>query len=259
MGEVRADGLHELAGLVQRIDVADRLTVELADETVVTGFPDDTLITRALVAVAETAGVSRGFHATVEKRIPVASGLGGGSADAAAALMLANRLLESPLSSERLKELAFALGSDVPFFLGPGPKLVAGAGERIEPTATPQDFFVVIALPHDVTKRSTGAVYARFDELGGGARFDERATALRDAIASCRRARDLALLPPNDLAEASGARAVAERLAELGAFRADVSGAGPACYGLFTRRCEAEQASRALRLSSRTWVTVPVW
>ncbi len=259
VGAVRPDGLHRLASLVQHIDIVDRLTVELANETVVTGFSDDTLITRALVMVAESAGVSAAFHATVEKHIPVAAGLGGGSADAAAVLRLANGFLDSPLSDERLHELAFALGSDVPFFLASGPKLVGGAGELIEPVTTPQDFFVVIALPHDVVKRSTGEVYARLDELGGGARFDERAAELRRAIATCEHARDLARLPPNDLAEASGARPIAGRLAELGAFRADVNGAGPSAYGLFARRRDAERASRALRSSARTWSTVPVW
>lgn len=259
VGEVRPDGLHRLASLVQRVDIADRLTVELATEPAVIGFSDDTLITLALAAVEESAGVPASFRATVEKHIPVAAGLGGGSADAAAALTLANGLLGSPLSDQRLHELAFALGSDVPFFLAPGPKLVGGAGELVEPVTTPQDFFVVIALPDDVSKRSTGEVYARFDELGGGARFEERAAELRSAIQTCRRARDLARLPPNDLAEASGARAAAGQLAELGAFRADVNGAGPSAYGLFARRRDAERASRALRTRARTWVTVPVW
>ena len=259
VGESRPDGLHRLATLMQRIDIVDRLTVELAGETAVTGFANDTLITRALAAVAEASGVPAGFRATVEKRIPVAAGLGGGSADAAAALVLANRLLGRPLPHARLHELAFALGSDVPFFLAPGPKLVGGAGELVEPVTVPQDYAVVVALPHDVAKRSTGEVYARFDELGGGARFDERAVELRSAIAACEHARDLARLPPNDLAEASGARAAAARLAELGAFRADVNGAGPSAYGLFARRRDAEQASSALRSSARTWVTVPVW
>ena len=85
----------------------------------------------ALERLAREAGVEPRWHVRIEKRIPVAAGLGGGSADAAAALVLANRTLPVPVGAERLHALASALGSDVPFFLEPGPKLAEGRGEQL--------------------------------------------------------------------------------------------------------------------------------
>jgi 4-diphosphocytidyl-2C-methyl-D-erythritol kinase len=118
---------------------------------------------------------------------------------------------------------------------------------------------VLVAVETDARKESTGAVYARFDKLGGEAGFDERRRALLDAVAGCRRAADLALLPPNDLAPAASKTALPERLRSLGAFRADVSGAGPAVYGLFLTRRDAHRAARRLSRGARCWVTAPVW
>jgi 4-diphosphocytidyl-2-C-methyl-D-erythritol kinase len=195
----------------------------------------------------------------LRKRIPVAAGLGGGSADAAAALALANATLPQPFDEDALHELASTLGADVPFFLTPGPKLAEGAGERLAPLQLPQDFWVLVALPRRVRKTGTGAVYRRFDELGGGAGFGERKAALLDALATCRRPRDFAAFPPNDLAAAAGSEQFTDRLRALGAFRADVTGSGPAVYGLFHRREHAVAAARRLRLRARVWVGAPVW
>jgi 4-diphosphocytidyl-2C-methyl-D-erythritol kinase len=112
-----------------------------------------------------------------------------------------------------------------------------------------------LLLPEGVVKRSTADVYAAFDASGGAAGFAKRVAELRAALASVRRPRDLAALPPNDLASSP----FAERLTALGAFRADVSGAGPTVYGLFHHRADAKRAERALRGLGRTWVTVPAW
>ncbi|MFQ5425558.1 MAG: 4-(cytidine 5'-diphospho)-2-C-methyl-D-erythritol kinase [Gaiellales bacterium] len=260
VGQTVAGGLHELATVMQRVDIADRLSVERASSLEVRGFPDDTLVTRALESLASAARPGHSFRVSIDKRIPAAAGLGGGSADAAAALTIANRLLAASVSPSRLHQLAATIGSDVPFFLDAGPKLVEGTGERLRSIDLPQDYFVVIALPHDVEKRSTGAVYRTFDQLGGGGAFVSRRGQLVDALAVCGRARDLARLPGNDLAQASGASTHASRLSELGAFRADVSGAGPSVYGLFTNRSAAERAREAMdRHHAETWLTVPVW
>jgi 4-diphosphocytidyl-2-C-methyl-D-erythritol kinase len=147
----------------------------------------------------------------------------------------------------------------VPFFLEPGPKLAEGAGESLTPLDLPQDFWVLVALPRGAAKLSTGEVYTRFDELGGGPGLAERKAALLDAIDTVRRPRDLATLPANDLAEAAGGAPLAGELRAAGAFRADLSGAGPAVYGLFHRREHARSAARTLGRHARTWVVAPVW
>ena len=259
VGATQASGLHELASVMQRIDIADRLTIEPAADTAVFGLDGDTLIRQALESLSAAAGVRTGFHATIEKHIPVAAGLGGGSADAAAALSLANALLDRPVSVDVLHELAVELGSDVPFFLDPGPKLVEGTGQRLRALDLPQDFYVVLLRPDAISKRATGDVYRQFDALGGGTDFGRRRDELLDAIGHCHRARDLAFLPTNDLAEASGASGHVEKFQRLGAFRSDVSGAGPCVYGLFTTRPPAECAAAELGVIGTVWLTVPVW
>ena len=103
-------------------------------------------------------------------------------------------------------------------------------------------------LPAEAKKPSTAAVYEAFDGVDG---FAQRQTVLRQALASG----DLAALPANDLASSP----FAKELRELGAFRADVTGAGPAVYGLFEGRKEAEAAHRALSSRGRTWLTAPAW
>lgn len=259
VGPRRADGLHELATVLQRIDLCDRLELEAAPTLEVVGFREDSLVRGALERLAAVAGTEPRWRVRLTKEIPVAAGLGGGSADAAAALQLGNRTLAEAVSPDRLHELAVSLGADVPFFLEPGPKLAEGAGERLSTLELPQDFWVVVALPRRGAKDSTGAVYSRFDALDGAAGFEERKAALLEALARVRRPRDLAQLPPNDLAAPAGGAPLADELRAAGAFRADLSGAGPAVYGLFHRRPEAESAARRVRREARSWIVAPVW
>jgi 4-diphosphocytidyl-2-C-methyl-D-erythritol kinase len=251
VGSVRDDGKHELVTLYQRVDLGDRISVEPARETTVDGFPEDTIVRSALGAL----GAPHGWHVRIQKRIPVAAGLGGGSSDAATALRLANRQLQRPLEPAALHERAAQIGADVPFFLADGPQLGTGDGTILEPVGLPQDFVVLLLLPKGERKRSTAAVYEAFDLRGGAAGFDERVTQLRATLGAARRPRDLAELPSNDLASSPHA----DELRALGAFRADVSGAGPAVYGLFHHRRHAVAARRALKRAARTWLTVPVW
>jgi len=255
VGERRLDGLHEVATVLQRIDLADDVELEPVEGLSVEGFPEDTLVRVALERLAEESGVEPAWRVRITKRIPVAAGLGGGSADAGVVLAAANAALGRPLSRERLIELAASVGSDVPFFLEPAPKLGEGAGERLTALQLPQEFTVVVAVERGAEKRSTAEVYRRFDELGGGPGFAGRRGALTDALWRG----DLAALPPNDLAEAAGRPQAVADLAAAGAFRADVSGAGPAAYGLFRERAEAEAAAAGLCARADVWVAKPVW
>jgi 4-diphosphocytidyl-2-C-methyl-D-erythritol kinase len=259
VGEARPDGFHDVATVMQRIDLHDRLSLEPGEALSVRGFSDDTLVSGALERLALAVGVAPRWQVRIEKRIPVAAGLGGGSADAAAALVLANQTLSEPLDADALAELAAGVGSDVPFFLQPGPKLAEGAGERLQRLDLPQDYWIVVALPLRAPKRSTAEVYRRFDHLGGGPGFEARRLALLDALEGCRRPRDFAAFPPNDLAPAAGNDDIPEELRAAGAFRADVSGAGPAVYGVFSHRAQARAAARGIARRARSWVTVPVW
>jgi len=259
VGPRRPDGLHELASVVQRVDLCDRLELVPGERFAVTGFAGDTLVTAALRELARVAEVEPSWRVELRKSIPVGAGLGGGSADAAAALVLANRTLQTPLDAAELAHVAASIGSDVPFFLAPGPKLVGGAGELLTPLELPQDFWVLLVRDPKERKESTGAVYARFDELDGPTGFATRRLQLAEALAAVRRPRDLASLPPNDLARAAGGAPLAQRLLAAGAFRADLSGAGPTTYGLFHHRTDAESAAAALPRGVRGKIVAPVW
>jgi 4-diphosphocytidyl-2C-methyl-D-erythritol kinase len=143
----------------------------------------------------------------------------------------------------------------VPFFLHDGPQLGTGDGTALEPLDLPQDFAVLLLLPDGATKTATADVYAAFDRRGGASGYEERLAELRSALERVRRPRDLEHLPQNDLARSPHTAAM---VAE-GAFRADVSGAGPVLYGLFHSTADARRARRALRRLGRTWVTIPAW
>jgi 4-diphosphocytidyl-2-C-methyl-D-erythritol kinase len=217
----------------------------------VLGFRDDTIVRAALAALDAPTG----WQVRIDKQIPLAAGLGGGSSDAATALRLANEQLADPRSAAELHAIAAGLGADVPFFLSDGPQLGAGDGTVLEPLELPQTFVVLVLLPHGASKLSTGEVYAAFDRRGGEEGYDDRAAELREALAAVRDPHDLAGLPPNDLASSP----LVADLVRAGAFRADVSGAGPALYGLFESRAAALHAASKLRRLGRTWVTYPAW
>jgi len=249
VGPLRSDGKHEVATVLQRLDLADEVSLAPAAGLRVNGFPEDTLVTGALKELAAAAGVEPHWLAEIEKRIPVAAGLGGGSSDAAAALELANRTLPEPLSPEELSIVAAKLGADVPFFLTPGTQLGAGDGTQLEPLDLPLDYHVLLLLPTGAEKASTAAVYDAFDDRNGAEGFEARRQELLAAIA----ARDLAKLPRNDLASSPLARELESR----GAFRADVSGAGPCLYGLFENEARARAAAPELERLGAVWVCSP--
>jgi 4-diphosphocytidyl-2-C-methyl-D-erythritol kinase len=255
VGPPRDDRKHEVLTVLQRIDLVDRIDLMTAPELRVEGFDGDTLVTDALLELARAADVEPGWRVRIEKRIPVAAGLGGGSSDAATALRLANETLPVPLPLDDLLQIAAGLGADVPFFLVDGPQLGSGDGSELEPLELPQDFWIVLLLPRDTEKSSTADIYAAFDARRGPAGWAERRQALLDGLAQVERPRDLAALPPNDLVSSPHA----ETMRAAGAFRTDVSGAGPVVYGLFHQRRSAEAARRALSRLGRTWLTAPAW
>src|SRR5216683_776287 len=161
----RPDGYHELSTVLQAVDLFDRLTVETAEAiTLETSDPalptdDGNLVIRAARLLRKTAGVEAGARIVLDKRIPVAAGLGGGSSDAAATLWGLNHLWGLRWRRERLIALATGLGMDVPFFLGPGRALGTGRGEVLKALPTAGGYAMVLVNPG--VPLSTQAVYGR--------------------------------------------------------------------------------------------------
>ena len=134
----RADGYHEIATVMQAVELSDRVVLEDVDtlelRTAAPGVPTDAsnLALRAAMTLREAAGIDRGVRVTLDKQIPVAAGLGGGSTDAAAVLLGLNRLWGLRWPVARLAEVAVMLGMDVPFFLRGGAAFATGRGEKLE-------------------------------------------------------------------------------------------------------------------------------
>jgi 4-diphosphocytidyl-2-C-methyl-D-erythritol kinase len=254
VGPLRTDGKHEVLTVLQRVELHDVVELDPAEELVVEGFTSDTLVRAALAALAAATGTHAGWRVRIDKRIPVAAGLGGGSTDAAAALGLANEQLGRPLDPDELHRVAATVGSDVPFFLREGPQLGSGDGTDLASLDLPSDYAVLLALPHGAAKTSTAEVYRAFDERRGWTGFDVRRDTLAAALQRVAVPRDLADLPRNDLATSP----LALELEQLGAFRADVTGAGPVVYALFEDEDAAQRAGQELHRRARTWLTRPL-
>jgi len=236
--------------LFESVSLCDELVVTAAeaDEVVCEGVEGPNLVADALAGLRARGWGAPPVRVEIEKRIPVAGGMGGGSADAAALLRLAPRL--APVRPEDVAALAAELGSDVPAQLTPGLSLGSGAGEQVSPLAPlPQHSFVIVPLTGQ--RLSTAAVYAEADRLGLP-RAGEELEALRLEL-------DRALapggpLPPsllvNDLEPAARALcpAIGEALlavSDAGADHAFVCGSGPTVAGMFWGERGAERARDA--------------
>ena len=130
VGPVQDAGKHEVVTVLQRVALADTIELSAGTGLTVDGFTDDTIVREALARLATVASLEPHWAVRITKQIPVSAGLGGGSSDAAAALLLANQSLESPLTLERLSVIAAEIGADVPFFLHDGPQLGTGDGSH---------------------------------------------------------------------------------------------------------------------------------
>ena len=238
VGPRRSDGYHRLSTLFQAIDLYDELEIEPADEIVVEGFAEDTLVRAALDALGETRRVR------LTKRIPVAAGLGGGSSDAAAVL----RALRGERPVNELYAIARELGADVPFFLsGCETALGSGRGDRIHalPDFPRGHAFVLVPASRGLSTAEVFAL-ARPSEIFPALHGD-----LVRGVHMVRDAAGVAALVRNDLEPVVLERRpeLAEPLARLraeGALAAALTGSGPTVFGVFGGRADAERAAAAI-------------
>jgi 4-diphosphocytidyl-2-C-methyl-D-erythritol kinase len=249
VGPRRADGLHEIRSLFEPLELADELRISQADEdeVVIEGIEGPDLTAAALAALREHGWDGPPLRIEVTKRVPVAAGLGGGSADAAAVLRLAMGQVEG------LRSIAAGIGADVPSQLQPRPCLVAGAGEVIEPAAPPAEHAVVlIPQPGGL---ATASVYAEADRLGSpraGNELEAIRRQLRDAVDTGGSPLDYREHLVNDLQAAaiSLRPEIDDALSALegaGAAHAMVTGSGPTAFGLYATADQAAAAAGALR------------
>jgi len=251
------DGFHPVWSVLQTISLADTLEVELTaiHDVVLTadGFPvpcgPDNIAYRAAVAMRRGWGASTGVRLHLTKRTPMEAGLGGGSSDAAAAVLALAQLLDLDHQTSEIETLAASLGSDVPFFLRGGTAMVQGnRGDRVEPLPEAPDMWLVLVKP--AVGVSTGRAYAALDAVPG--RLRGRSTG---AVADAVRRGSLA-----DLVRASGndfetilplvcpsALSAMDDLLAHGALTAHLCGSGSAVFGIAGDADHAEAIARALR------------
>jgi len=251
----RADGYHEIVTVMQAVELSDRIVLEdvepLELRTTAPGIPTDgsNLALRAASALREAAGVQRGVRITLDKRIPVAAGLGGGSTDAAAVLLGLNRLWRLRWPLDRLAEVAVLLGMDVPFFLRGGAALGTGRGEKLDRM---RGMAMALVLANPRYASSTAEAYGRLTPAmySDGGRARAVATAL-----SARRIERVAGSLYNGL-EAAVAPAHPEigqmkaALLAAGALGALMSGSGPTVLGVARSLDHARQIQRRVQRAS---------
>ena len=267
---LRPDGFHELAMLMQTLDLADQLSLRpTADGSIRltsnrSDLPSDgsNLIVKAAELLRARVGLPElGVAIELDKRIPIGAGLAGGSSDGAAALVGLNALWGCGFSREQLWSMAAELGSDMPFCIDGGSQLCFGRGEVLEPVALPAPpALAVLLIKHPQASVSTPWAYGRCKELRGDfyleseADFEQRREALRGGplLAALRGERPL---PPlrNDLQavvepEVASVREGLALLRQAGEVLAvAMSGSGPSLFALFADQAGAEAAQRQLQ------------
>ncbi|NIJ41720.1 4-diphosphocytidyl-2-C-methyl-D-erythritol kinase [Parvibaculum indicum] len=266
----RPDGYHELESLVVFPDTGDGLTAEPAPDLTLDiegpfadGLTDeaDNLVLRAARALRAETGCGKGASIVLDKWLPVASGIGGGSADAAAALHLLNDLWETGLDGEALARIGLGLGADVPVCLDAAPAFMTGIGERVARLPALPDFVLLLVNPG--MSVATGEVFARLD--AAPVKEDREATpppsfAMLDALLQwlARHPNDLEA-PAMDVAPAIGL--VLRKLDGLpGALLSRMSGSGATCFAIFSDRNAAQDALSTLSADCPDWwcVAAPV-
>jgi len=256
----RADGYHDLVTILQAVDLSDRLTLEAATtielKTTDEELPADqeNLIWQAALLLRDAAGIDGGARITLDKRIPVAAGLGGGSSDAAAALWGLNHLWGLRWSTERLSELAVRLGMDVPFFLLGGRALATGRGELLERLPSARGFALVLVNPR--VPVSTRQVYSRVPPTlrGDGSRTRALITALATGNSSRVAGGLYNNLEPVVEPLYPAVSSIKRALLDAGALGAVMSGSGPTVFGFARSYDHARQIrNRVLRGSWSCW------
>lgn len=253
----RPDGYHEVETVLHTVELHDTVVLRDAEGGIRVvcdhrRVPTDeqNLVFRTAQLLREVSGTDRGVEIEVRKRIPPASGLGGGSSDAAVTLLGLAQMWKLRLDHAQLLELAAQVGSDVPFFLVGGAALATGRGERLRYLPTLPATWVVLACPD--AEVSTAWAYANLDL----ARVPRRPNTQR--LVEALRAEDVAavarelcnVFEPLVSERYPQVQELKRRLVEAGALGASMTGTGPAVFGLFPGEAEARRAWEALRASA---------
>ena len=251
----RADGFHEVEMVMTMVDLADRLTfTELPRDTIMltsqSGYiplDDKNLAFQAAKLIKQRYHVNRGVHIHIEKHIPIAAGLAGGSSDAAATLRGLNRLWQLQLSDEELRLLGEQLGSDVPFCISGGTAIARGRGEILEPIASPPGCWVVLAKPP--IHVSTADVYGKLkvDGIQEHPRLDVLLEAIHDQNFGALCGAIGNVLEDVTVQMHPEVKQLKEVMLRLGADGVLMSGSGPTVFALVGKQAKVSRIYNGLR------------
>ena len=261
------NGYHEVKMVMQSIGLCDELTLEKASEgiSLTTDHPElscgeDNLICKAAKLMFDTYHIPGGINIHLEKNIPIAAGMAGGSTDAAAVMKGISRLFDLEVPLEQLMELGVSIGADVPYCILGGTALAEGIGEKLTPLTPAPDFYILIAKPE--ISVSTKYVYENLD-ISGVARHPDidgmvlsiesgSLQGILDRMGNVLESVTVSAYPVIDTLK--------RRIRELGAVSSLMSGSGPTVFGIFLSERAAEFACEQLKnekLAKQVFLTTP--
>ncbi len=251
----REDGYHEVKMIMQMVDLSDILTFESRDDEeihIMTNSgklpcDENNLIYKAAMVLFAETGKKIGVDIYLEKRIPIAAGMAGGSTDAAATFLALNEMLGSPLSKEKLQEISVKVGADVPYCIMGGTALSEGIGEVLTPLPSPPQVHLLIAKPDaDV---STAFVYKnlRLDTLEKHPDIDGMKKAIEDGDLQGIASRMENVLETVTIPAYPLIGQIKEVCKQEGAMNALMSGSGPTVFAMYTDKEKAENAAKRIR------------
>lgn len=263
----RPDGYHEVKMIMQSIGLCDELTLEKAPAgiTLTTDHPElscgeDNLICKAAKLMFDTYHITGGIHIHLQKKIPIAAGMAGGSTDAAAAMKGISRLFDLEVPLEQLMKLGMTIGADVPYCILGGTALAEGIGEKLTPLTPAPDFYVLVAKPE--ISVSTKYVYEHLDAAGiakhpdiDGMVLSIESGSLQGILDRMGNVLEIVTIPAHPEIDA-----LKRRIRELGAINSLMSGSGPTVFGIFLSEQAAEFACGQLKsekLAKQVFLTTP--
>ena len=251
----RSDGYHNIESIMQSVSLCDVLTVALTSENNMVVETDNAELQNSEQNIAVKAAqhffsynniLHTGVHVKIYKKIPIAAGLAGGSADAAATLVALNHLCDTRLSLQELIEIGMKVGSDVPFCIMGGTALVQGIGERLTKLANMPECYTVIVKAGQ--KASTANAYTKFDEAGKT--FDCDTQGIINAIGQKNLVEisDKLYNAFEETEKLNSIELIKAKLIFFGASGASLSGSGPSVFGIFDDKLKAEDCANKLKL-----------
>ena len=254
----RSDGYHELRSLMERVSLSDEIEMKIVEKGITVtcdheGVPNDesNIAFKAVKEILAYSSRNVGVEVHIQKRIPVAAGMGGGSSNAATVIKGINHLLKLKLAKEKLMKIGLKVGADVPFFLFEGPALAEGVGEQLKRIKAMPKLLFLIVNPSFMVR--TDWVYSKFQLEGA------KCNGASEVPSIYRTKKDVAKILHNDLEKVTIKEfpvvgEIKDEMIRLGALASTMTGSGPTVFGIFADKIKLAKAyERMEKKAGREW------